>query len=470
MRWYFVAGMSSYVAAAYLAVPFACWTASAIIDGGWVRVALPGLLGAFGLYCHPNFPVLAAPLALILLASRRSSIVAGPALARMVGVGALALGANLWWVLITVRYPDLFASAKQPYQQIVDAMIPIKEALGVAPTADGGSRFYLVLIVGALCAQFLSSRKDATTPLIATTVFFLALGAVGSVVPAIAFLQPNRFTVFAWLVLAIPAAIGVAELCGRLRTHGLPLLPVIGSLGFIALGTGYFLVETAREISPDSKGYYGVRPPEVNGEGPITRELLEWVRNDTSSNGRILFEQSRGRIHDGVHLAPYVAQMTGRELIGGAYPYQHFATFLDGHVFGKDLRTFDPEELRRYMRVYNVHWVICHSKDSRAYFSSKPWAKLEREAAWGALYSVSEPGGYFVRGDGAITARSVNSIKGRAESGQPAVLSYHWTSHLRVVPEAPVEKEWILDDPVPFIRLPAPPKEFEIRFESGFAP
>ncbi len=471
MRWYFVAGMSSYVVAAYLAVPFACWAASAVINEGWGRVLMLGFLGAFGTFCHPNFPVMAAPMILFLLAAHWRDLRIAPTAARMLALGALVVSLNSWWVLTTLAYADFFTSAKQPYQQAVDIAIPLLEPLGLARTADGGSRFYLVLIVGAGCGWLWFRRREVTTPLIATTIFFLVFAAIGSIVPAIAVLQPNRFSVFAWLVLVIPAAVGVMELCARFAKHRFRRLAIAAYLGFIALGSGFYLLETARELSPNSKGYYGTRPPEINGRGPITTELLKWVRESTNLDGRILFEQSRGRLHDGVHVAPYLAQMTGREFIGGPYPYQHFATFIDGVVFGKELKTLDPEDLRHRLRVYNVRWVICHSKAAKDFFSAVPWAKAEREAAWGGtLFRIDGQGGFFIRGEGVITERGFDSIKGKTESEGPVVLSYHWTPRLRVVPEAQLEKEWVLDDPVPFIRMPAPPKEFEIRFDARSEP
>ena len=47
---------------------------------------------------------------------------------------------------------------------------------------------------------------------------------------------------------------------------------------------------------------------------------MEWIKQDTPAEGRVLFEESgdeTGFVYDGMYLSSFIPHWTGRELIGG---------------------------------------------------------------------------------------------------------------------------------------------------------
>src|SRR4029077_7350989 len=107
-------------------------------------------------------------------------------------------------------------------------------------------------------------------------------------------------------------------------------------------------------------------PPQVTGEGIYTRTLLRWLRDDTKPEGRVLFEESPGRIYDGARIAGYLAYKSGREFIGGPYPFRHFAAFWDNWLFDRPISQLSPEQLDGLLRRYNIGWAIVHSPSAKA--------------------------------------------------------------------------------------------------------
>ena len=94
----------------------------------------------------------------------------------------------------------------------------------------------------------------------------------------------------------------------------------LATAAVVGLSFALSIREVVREVSYDPVGRYGSVPPEVRPLGPKSVWLLDWMARKTTAEGRVLFETSKGRIHDGAHIAGYLAVRAGRELIGGPYP------------------------------------------------------------------------------------------------------------------------------------------------------
>ncbi len=80
------------------------------------------------------------------------------------------------------------------------------------------------------------------------------------------------------------------------------------------------------------------------------------------------------------------------------------------------------------------------------------------------LYEVAREASSFEEGRGRVNARwgALELADVEPADGQ-IVLRYHWADGMVAVPSGTVEPVWIGDDPVPFVRVVAPPRALELR-------
>ena len=464
MRWYHTAGLVSWVTAAYVAVPFSVALARVVRSPQTVSVTLCALGSAAGLLLHPLFPVAVMLLTVPLLLGHLREI-ASPvrSLLAMAAIGTVALALNAWWIQPTFTLPGL--ANTQAYQRVVDPLLILREPLGHASTAAGGSRFYLALLLGAAAALWLSHTQGRRTVTLFMTAFALTMlwASVGAIIPGVANLQPNRFSALAWLILVIPASLGIMTLVHRLRS-----LRGAQKLASVALLTGFtgifalFVKESSTEIFGTGSGRYAIQRPEVKGKGPDTTALVEWIRSYTDDSARIYFENSLGRVHDHTHVAGILALETRREFIGGPYPFSHFASAWDGFAFGRPLEQFSAKELLGYLDLYNVGWLLCHTDRCRRAMSAV--AGVREAATFGRVTAFTRTGapGYFVVGKGSIRSRGIDRLEVETEGGAQVVLRYHWVPGLASDPPARIEPTQLPGDPKAFILVRDPPRRFTL--------
>ena len=292
----------------------------------------------------------------------------------------------------------------------------------------------------------------------------ILFAAVGAWWPVFGTLQPNRQSAAAYLLLTIPAAIGVSSVVKALTQRGLVLYGARATVVFL-IGASIFLGrELNNEISGANTPHYGQPSPEVRGVGEITAWLEEWLRLNTSADARVLFETSSGRIHDGAHVAGYLARATEREFIGGPFIYMHHAGYWDGYLFGQSIGTFAAKSFSEHLELYNVGWIVAYSSVSTAYLGKQ--AYLQERTAHGqvVIYAVQQVHSYFLEGSGRVTGRRVNQIDFEDLTGNTVTLKYHYVEGLVTEPPVVIEPVLHPDDPIPFIRLLAPPRQLSIRF------
>ena len=215
------------------------------------------------------------------------------------------------------------------------------------------------------------------------------------------------------------------------------------------------LDEVRREVSHAPSGRYGSAPPEVRGLGPKGRALLEWLQTETRPEGRVLFETSLARVHDGGHIVGYLAMLSGREFIGGPYN-NFFAGTRDGWMFGRPLETIDQATFLAYLKLYNIGWIAVHSDASKRYLAGFPGRIVPGDPFQGLQTFVVKQTLDFVQ-EGHAAMRSVNYgklvVEQKGAAGDPIVLKYHYVPGLRAVDGSDVEPVFLMDDPIPFIRV-----------------
>jgi hypothetical protein len=471
-RWYFSHGMVSFVTVAYLALPYSVYAIRWLRgESGWWGLVGLGATGGLGMFWHPLFPLIVtfATVGYLMVCWRQL------ALGRMVLLGtvvpALSLLLNLFWfvpqyLLITERFSKM--GDKSPYQTIVDVNLIWQELLGTWSGHAHGSKVYTLLGFTVLWACFGARSRDGLVLSRAFSVgglLLIVFAAVGSAIPGAGALEANRFAPVGYLLLCIPAAIGVSAMvaAARVAPWGAQRTLATGSLVVVLLGSAYAVNEILREVSYQDIGHYGKVPPQVNGVGEYSQWVLNWLKTETDDSGRVLFETSLGRIYDGSRMAGYYAYTTRREFIGGPYPFQHFASFWDGTIVSRRLEDLPQAQFTDYVDLYNLRWIIVHSDASKRYLDEMPGVIPTGEFKQLKAYRIDQAASYFMAGNGTIKSRDHNKLVVSDITGDPVILKYHFVRGLQAEPFASIVPVYLLDDPNPFIKIIHPPREFVLR-------
>jgi hypothetical protein len=460
-RWYHTAGMVSFVFCSYLALPFAA-LATRYLTERTSRLAplAVAIVGAIGIFIHPLFPVPAAFLVVALTIALWREVDLGKLAIVFVAVPILCVLPNLTWVVPTFRAHALSVLMAYPHQKLADISIVWNEALGRFTGSARGARVNTVLWFAVLWAWVAPLETRAKRVAVAVTIasFVLILfAALGAAHPIIAALQPNRLSVPAYLFLTVPAGLGLVATIELLFAQGFWRVASTGSAALFAATFAFFGWELERELSPADIPHHGAHPPEVRGVGEHSVRILEWLKNDTTPDARVLFETSNGRIHDGAHMAGYYALASGREFIGGPYPFNFFAGFWDGFLFGRRIDSFSEQELSHYLRLYNIGWIVAFSEPSKRVFDGMSGVNPLESHGPIKTYAVAGPRTFFLEGSGTVAARTFGRVELARLSGAAVVLKYHYVPGLRTVPAARLTPVFLPGDPTPFVHIADPP-------------
>jgi hypothetical protein len=461
-RWYHTAGMNSFVFCSYLALPYAALVLRYLTEPTTWRVpASLALVGALGLFIHPEFPVPVAFWVVALTLAFWSDVQTRKLPMAFIVIPLLCLLPNLLWAL-----PTFFGSAYkvflhgQPYQKAVDINIVWQEAIGQIVGHARGARINPVLWFGTLWACAAPLERRARRIAIAFAVAAVALilfAALGAAIPIVATMQPNRFSANAYLALCVPAGIGLASILDRVRLSSSWRVPALcAAVAFT--GAFVFLAgELLRELSSADTPRYGARPPEVRGIGPDSQQMLRWLTERTDKSARVLFQVSKGRIHDGAHMAGYLALTSDREFAGGPYPYMFYSGFYEDTLFDRPIDNLTGPEVVKYLNLYNVGWVIAYSESAKRLLDTLPQLELGVSHGPFNFYTVKGEHNFFLEGTGRIVGRTFGRVELDSVSGGSVTLKYHYVPGLRTEPSRQVEPVMHLGIPTPFIRIVNPP-------------
>jgi hypothetical protein len=467
VRWFHTAGMTSFIAAAYLTVPFAAIATRACLSGKATWVAAAAAVGAIGALIHPLFVVAAAFVAtpLIVTELRGKRRWAGAFVVVLV-IAAATLALNGFWVLpwLTERRYDIGVAS---YQRLVDPLLILHEPLRTAETTAGGSRLYLALLIAAVPALLTrgSAHARRMQALALGFLLLMLLASFGGSSDAVAGLQPNRFSVVAWLTLMLPAATGIMILARSAMTAraSTRLRVVAATLLFATVAIiGFFVRDASFEIFGHGGARYAVTRPEVKGDGPTTLAIVAALKEHTDRSARVFFETSLGRAIDGAHVAGYLALAADRELVGGPYPFNGFVNAWDNFAFGKRLSDFRVDELVNYLDLYNVRWMFCRTTACREAMAAIPGTRLVTETGPMALMERPMTPSFTINGTGSVDARCLNRLEVTNSGSADLVLKYHWVDGLVARPSARIEPRFVPGVPRPFIAVISPPARFAI--------
>jgi len=454
-HWYHTVGMVSYVLVAYLSIPY-CAALIRILrtEHRWSHSILLGLCGSGAFFIHPFFPIAITIFVVMLHVFYRNEYRLKRTILPLTIIAIIAVLPNLIWIATMISSPSFAGTAAQPYQKVVDVKILWGELIGLWHAPAMGAKIYPLLVILAAIAGWreAGARQLVARIFLAEWGVLVVFAAFGAALPGLGALQPNRFSMLGYLFLVIPASMGLVSLL-RLaitkRPHGYPLAILLCLMPLAALVGKEF----THEISTAPTGRYGKPPPEVTGLGENNQALLHWITENTSQDGRILFETSLARVHDGAHIAGLLAYLSKREFIGGPYPYMFFADFWDEHVFGKKIQSIDQSEFSDYLGTYNIGWIIAHSPQSIEYLDKNTGIKYITQIGPVRIYQANRPLTYVLAGLGKVSNQGYSLSVHVPEPGEPVTLSYHYTKNLHSDDGSDITPIYLVDDPQPFIRL-----------------
>ncbi len=412
------------------------------------------------------------PMVVLLLLS--SGFPGGRLIGWIAGAAALSLVVNVIWLMpaldhltddvssAIVEQLPLFVSAN-PFTFFLDYLGPRGFWTFRPSFSEKGFRLTLLLL-GVLGIRGLIRSRDRTVGIIlasALTGLFIVT-YFGGLAPFMKPWQPLRFKVPLDIFLVIGAAYSVSQWLGSRRTESAAVVPVLVCCGLIA-----FFINV---VQTESTGKLRLR----SNLNPHLHAIVEWIERETPAGARVLFEESgdeTGFVYDGVYLSSLLPHLTGRQLIGGPINLyndrHHFAEFHSGKIFKRSVQTLSDEELRNYLRLYNIGAVVAfHPASIRQLQSIAGLVTVEQRIGPVHLMKVNQPSSWFIKGDGAVRA-GFNRLELADLKGNEIVLKYHWIEGLSAAPATSIEPIKMADDPIPFIKLLHPPARVTLRVGSS---
>jgi len=468
----FFYGMVGYPAAAYLSILGASlFYRIAKHPASWSPTHLGWLLFAIAIL------PLHVQSALIFLPALLSLLIAQPNLLKpnlvlwLMAAGVISLSVNLIWLVpaFTHRHDDVSSAIVEQLSLFVsaDLLTFFKDYLGpnnywsFRPSFwEKGARLTLLLLgLLGLLQLWRGQRKPLGAMLAGTVLILFIVTYFGSLIPLLKSWQPLRFKVPYDLVLVLASSYAIARwVTDRPSASPAYVVPVL-----LLAGSVSFLVNLA---TTESLGKLKLRTrirPEISA-------IVDWIRTETPADARVLFEESgdeTGFVYDGMYLSSFIPHWTGRQMIGGPINLyndrHHFAEFHSGKLFKRDIQTLTDDEIKNYLRLYNVGAVVAFHPASIQRLRSIPGlVAVERQIGPIFLMKVHQPLTWFLQGDGKVRA-AANRLELSDVRGGELVLKYHWTEGLAGIPAVKMVPVKMADDPIPFIKISNPPAAFTLQ-------
>jgi hypothetical protein len=309
---------------------------------------------------------------------------------------------------------------------------------------------------------------------VTSVAVFILLAYVTKDIPLLGKLEVDRFTVPACVfsVLGLALAMGIVyEEMGfrRLRLrYAFPLVFLI--IGFLGTNNMLSLSTVSNRLEDSRKPY---------------KELIAWINNNTSTDGRIAF-MDRG---DFIRTAG-LRYFTNRYFINSPFLYMNlkhgYTAFGHDYFSGQDrfmgrrLQDLNGADLGKYFDLFNIKWIITTRDEAHDFFVKFPQqVKLVKEFTMYqkekpksiqrdpsdpediegpeaeypiSIFEVNRKPDYFLRGAGNIRVDYDRLWITMASPGE-VIIKYHWMETLAVSPPLPIERYFVDGSPIGFIRV-----------------
>lgn len=469
-------GMLSYVFMCYCSLYVFSLVYKLLEQFSWKRFVWLALVSSLLLMMHILAPVhLFIPLLMLYALSAQKL-----SFSRHLGLVSLALAVliiNSFWLIPLFQFFNDKTTRPENYNfalQITGLLEPLNvylrqhQSLLYRKTPSLNNTFIEVALllfgIGGMYRWLKEKRWALFLPFAAGVVFIFAVAYYGSHTRLFPQLQPQRFIVPLNILLLIPASAGVVP---ALRA----LFEKRGVAARLFSAALLFALLVGPVIQP-LKTIYSYNLYRLNCEfSPAVEELLAWLDEHTTREGRILLEDSEydtGHRFGGAHLPALFPERVKREYLCGPrpmYPVKHsYASFTAGVLFEKRIEEYSREELQRQFDRYNVTWVVCWLDRSKEFFNRHPgYLTRENEIASFTIYRVNRKPSFFIKGSGEVSA-DYNRLEltGIVPENGVIIIGYHWMQALRTQPEISLEQAFLGGDPVGFIRITNPPPSLVI--------
>ena len=467
LHWCWWIGMVAYAAASYLAlVPLGLFYRYTEERRAGQAIAAALTLALCHLIHPYSFFILAPPMIALTLRAWRG--LDGRGRAAVLGIAGFTVAANGWWLAVALRFWHYVLDSAYYGQSTLAVLVGDVAEWVVDPTTTGlvGAHTSLRWAVLAAAVVGLGRWRAAgdrrLLPFGVAVAALFAVAYLGGYSRAIGQIQPYRHVGPLALLATLPAAEALAGLLSGRPWRGWPgsarlaagLLAIPAAQHLWATGTYY-----AAGLLPAQRPLpHGQRSPiGVNGHGwtpdyRITRgdaeteALVAWVRATDDGRRRFLVELG--------HVGEHLGWATEAAIMGG-FTYRNEAHALSNLFRRYERGATSAAELRRYLEAYAIGWVIV-TPDA-------PWLAalpevVARERSFGAhvVYRVRAPSELVAAGGGEARGRT-NAIEVRgSDPGADLVLRFHWLETLACEPGCAAQREPAGEDPVGFIRVPAP--------------
>ena len=466
-------GMVSFLFASFVSLPVAAAGSRFLSTGGiGAAVALAGT-GCLLFVSHPSAPFLVVAPAVVLAAASLRRIPLARALGLAVVVIVVAVVSWPWFEgqLVLGSHADVsefytpggerhFAlpggwlaplRVSIPAPMLLALVPPVFAPLGLLLWWREGERLRCALFATQIALLF------------GLCFYGIAVG--------LSALAPGRFSLPLALWLLFPAAHGAARAVAAIHRR---LSVRLGAHGPVAAGALLAFAVASALIaggSPSALFRPYTLPQLERSAGTDTQApaMLDWLREQTDSNGRLLHEETDRLSHQyyGSHLAALMPLRTGRLLAGGPAPHalvvENSLRFIAGSLRGRPLAGWSDDDLHELLARYNVRYVLCWSAPAK-----RRLARLTQATPIGvydkfALFRLETPPSYFLQGRGRLEVRGRRIALSELEPEDGAVaIKFHWLETLRTDPPRPLEPFPVAGEPAPFLRVRDVPESLEI--------
>jgi hypothetical protein len=310
----------------------------------------------------------------------------------------------------------------------------------------------LLLFLGIMGLIFWKKQDDKSKFWIffPSFAFLFIISYFGSYIRFFAALGPLRFMHPLVFFSLLPASLSISQGINLAAEHLSKREAIVIAIIIFIMVSPFLLSPISAIILPNRIG----EPLPDKGYA-----LIDWIKDNTDNTGRILIELSGNtEIYFNTHLPSMLSVLCSRQFIGGpwfgtSYHDVSFSNFCFGRIFGRPIEEFSAQNIKKYLEIYNIHWIIAWSDESKALFSSRPdMYPLSTQIDKFSIYRVPHNSSFFLKGTGKINV-AYNRIEVSDASQRELILKYHYIRTLKVDPPLPIESFRVLDDAIGFIKV-----------------
>lgn len=325
-------------------------------------------------------------------------------------------------ILAVIASPAMFKDILHSFNSEIRQSAPSVSRFNYADLIEGWRQLcahvkegHPLLIVFGIGGIFLLSGRGIALWYLPILLFMMFFAGWGEQISSE--LQLTRMAIPMFFVSIIPASLWIGRL---IDVKNIRLILLQAALTALLIMGGW---NCAGMYNNKGLALYYTISPEVS-------QLVDWIRKNVPSNGRVLFAgptlHAYGRGH--VVVLPY---LTGREMI--AADYVQFSASEMASYFPPTRLHKDKEALFKYMELYNITDIVAWEDCWKDIFRAYPDQYIEETTFEGiTIFKVERAPEIFIQGSGSIGA-DFNVLRIHInESNRDAVIKYNWIDGISV--------------------------------------